>query len=258
MSKELNTRQNVLLGTVAAFIEGVIVQPTLYWKNARAHGLKFTLNPRILYRGTGAAVFNEMQCMALQFGMTAYSQKNSGGTGDLGGAIAGGMLTALIAAPIELVMIQQQLHGGTLVSTPSKIMKTYGFGVKGLMRAFTVTVWRDAIYVGSMLGVTPLLQEYFEKEHKQSMARASFNASLIGGILAAVPSHPFDIVKTCMQGDLDQKVYTSARSTVATMYRQGGFIRFFNGCSWRSVNIVMTVYIANECKNHFSGYFKHL
>jgi hypothetical protein len=196
--------------------------------------------------------------MALQFGMTAYIQKNSGGTGDLGGAIAGGMLTALIAAPIELVMIQQQLHGGTLVSTPSKIIKNYGFGVKGLMRAFTVTVWRDAIYVGSMLGVTPLLQTYFEEEHKQSMALASFNASLIGGILAAVPSHPFDIVKTCMQGDLDQKLYTSARSTVATMYHQGGIIRFFNGCTWRSLNIVMTVYIANECKNHFSGYFKRL
>ena len=264
MSKELNERQNTLLGMAAAFIEGIIVQPTLYLKTARAQGLKFTLDPRILYRGTGASLVNEMQCMALQFGMTAYIQKMTSAHGggrstflnsDLSGAIAGGMITAVFASPIELVMIQQQLHGGTIVSTPARIIKKYGIGTRGIMRSLGVTVCRDAIYVGSMLGVTPLLQHYFEEKHQQSPVMASLNASLIGGLIAAVPSHPFDIVKTCMQADLDQNTYTTATKTIARMYQQGGVTRFFNGCLWRSLNIVTTVWVANECKNRFTGVF---
>jgi len=269
MSRELNARQNVLLGTVVAIVEGLLVQPTLYWKNARAQGLRFTLDPRILYRGTGAALANEIQSMQLQFAVTGFLQRRGAGggaaatsssllSGDLGGAIAGGMLTALISAPIELVMIQQQLFGGSFFSTPARIIKTHGMGSKGLMRAISVTVVRDAIYVGSMLGVTPLLQNYFEHERKQSTVLASLNASLLGGLLAAVPSHPFDIVKTCMQGDLSRATYGGALSTVSVMYRQGGVSRFFNGCLWRSLNIMATVYIANECKLRLTESFKRL
>jgi len=63
MSHALSEAQNIVLGTVAAFIEGAILQPTLYWKNARAMKLPFTINPRIIYRGTAASIFNEMQMM---------------------------------------------------------------------------------------------------------------------------------------------------------------------------------------------------
>jgi len=261
-----------MLGTVVAIIEGLIVQPTLYWKNARAQGLKFTLNPRILYRGTGAALANEIQSMQLQFAVTGFLQKRGAQqqhgsssvaaaavSSELGGAIAGGMVTALISAPLELVLIQQQLHGGSFWSTPSRIIKEYGLGSKGMLRALSVTVLRDAIYVGSMLGITPLIQKHFEEKHRQSKVMASLNASLIGGLLAAVPSHPLDLVKTCMQGDLQQITYTSASKTVGLMYRsQGGFSRFFHGCLWRSINIVATVYIANECKNRLTDTFSKL
>lgn len=263
MSKELNERQNAILGAAAAFIEGVMLQPTVYWKNASAQNLPFTLNPRILYRGTGAAIFNEMQCMALQFGITAYIQKSNFSlpnvkfvNHDLVGAVAGGMLTALFASPIELIMIQQQLHGSSFIKTPANIVKTYGLGAKGLMRGLSVTILRDAIYVGSMLGVTPLMQAWLEQEHGQSAGMASFNASIVGGLLASIPSHPADVIKTIMQGDLQQRRYSSASSTMRLMFKQGGVSRFFDGCIWRSLNIVLTVYIANECKNRMTNAFK--
>ena len=50
MSVNLSEKQNLLLGTFAAFIESILLQPTLYWKNARAQNLPFTLNPKKLYR----------------------------------------------------------------------------------------------------------------------------------------------------------------------------------------------------------------
>ena len=63
MSHELTDMENIGVGVGAAFIEAVLLQPTLYWKNARAQGLPFTLNPRIMYRGTFTSILNEMQMM---------------------------------------------------------------------------------------------------------------------------------------------------------------------------------------------------
>ena len=75
MSRELSERQNTLLGVCAAFVESIILQPTLYFKNAAARGLPFTLNPAVFYRGTGASIINECQMMAVQFGITSALQK---------------------------------------------------------------------------------------------------------------------------------------------------------------------------------------
>jgi hypothetical protein len=56
MSNNLTEFQNFQIGVVAAFIEGVILQPTLYWKNAKAQKLPFSMNPTIIYRGTSASI----------------------------------------------------------------------------------------------------------------------------------------------------------------------------------------------------------
>lgn len=259
MSHELSFRQNVMLGSVAAFIEGILLQPTLYWKNAKAQGLPFTINPRKLYRGTGTSIFNEMAVMSMQFGVTSYAQRAgpSENNADMRAAVVGGLVSAFLSAPIELIMIKQQLQGGGFFHVTYQTISTYGVSSRGLYRGLVPAIFRDSLYVGSMLGVTPLLQNYLEKRHGQSPLMASFNASICGGIMAAIPSHPFDIVKTCMQGDLDQVVYKSSLHTVQVLYRQGGFQRLLAGCGWRTVNIVSTVYIANECKNRLESSFRH-
>lgn len=163
MSAHLSEAQNTILGVTAAFLEGVILQPTLYWKNARAMKLPFTINPKIIYRGTAASIFNEMQMMGLQFGFTGFFRKLFNASD---GAISpsaqiyissgfGGMFAALAASPVELIMIQQQRFGGSFISTPTRIIKTYGVTGKGIMRGATATMMRDCIYVTGLLGITP-------------------------------------------------------------------------------------------------------
>ena len=61
MSHSLSDQENVALGVFAALVEAICLQPTLYWKNARAQGLPFVLNPRMIYRGTTMSIINEMQ-----------------------------------------------------------------------------------------------------------------------------------------------------------------------------------------------------
>jgi hypothetical protein len=262
MSHELNPSQNIGLGIVTAIIEGLILQPTLYWKNAKALKLPFTINPRIIYRGTAASMYNEMQMMGLQFGLTGFFNRLFLGSNDaatsaamtngqtFASATLGGAISACFTSPVELIMIQQQKNGGTFIGTPLKITGAHGFLGRGLMRGLVPAILRDSIYVTGLLGFTPVAQSFLIDEYDISRANAGLVASMLGGIVASIPSHPFDICKTCMQGDLSQSVYRGFIQTLRLNWNDGGIRRIFQGCMWRTINITATVYIANECRTH--------
>lgn len=240
------------LGAGTALFEGLLLQPTLYWKNARQQGLPFSLNPAIIYRGTGAALCNEIGQMTIQFSATRlFRGADSSLAGELGAAAAGGVLTAAFATPVELVMIQQQRHAGGLLGTPLRLAKAHGLSVLG--RAFGLAACRDSIYTCGMLGVTPAVQRTMQ-EHGLSQAAASLAASVVGGVAGGVLSHPFDVVKTCMQGDVEQEVYAGTLSSCLHLYRNGGFGRLLHGVGWRTLNITATVFIANECLQRVPTY----
>ncbi|CAM9292008.1 unnamed protein product [Ectocarpus fasciculatus] len=262
MSKELTPSQNTALGVATAVIEGILLQPTLYWKNARALKLPFTLNPRIIYRGTAASMFNEIQMMAVQYGTTGFFHKIFHGENPekmsnahhFFSATLGGVISACFTSPVELVMIQQQQFGGTLVGTPIKVIKTHGILHNGIFRGLGPAMMRDSIYVTGLLGFTPFFQDMFEKDFGMGVGNAGMCASMLGGLVAAVPSHPFDIIKTCMQGDMNKETYKGIISTAKKLWGEGGVRRMFNGCMWRTINITATVYIANECRIRFPKY----
>eukprot|EP01032_Pedospumella_encystans_P030178 gene30178-34062_t len=249
MSETLTEGQNLLLGTIAAFIEAVILQPTLYWKNAKAQQLPFTLNVRTLYRGTGAAILGECQQMGLQFLFTGAAKKYLSGHGgqdaqsghlsaksDFIAAGVGGLLSSFFTTPVEMIMIQQQKFGGSFVGTAGSIIRQHGVMQKGIMRGLIGAASRDAIYVSGMLAVTPLVREWLIEKHETPAALAGFYASLLGGVAAAVPSHPFDVIKTCMQGDIQRQTYTTFTGTARTLWKAGGIRRMFSGCMWRTIN----------------------
>lgn len=247
MSKNLTEGENVVIGVLAAFIEGVILQPTLYWKNAKAQNIPFTINPRVIYRGTAASLYNEMQMMGLQFGLTGLYQRFN--LGEYGAALFGGATAAIFASPVELVMIQQQNFGGNIYHTSQRVITTYG--VRGIFRGLLPAMLRDALYVSGFLGITPLTQNYLMNHHDMSVLESGFWASMLGGVAAAVPSHPFDLVKTCMQGDMKKDTYKTMNQSFNVLWKQGRIRRLFSGCFWRSFNIIATVYIANECRVRF-------
>lgn len=245
--------ESTALGAAAAFVEAVILQPTIYWKNAAQQGLPFTVNPRIVYRGMGAALANEMGQMGLQFGATATLQKAiAGGENrplrpmeEVASALLGGVMVAPFASFCELTMIQQQRFGGTLVGTPLRIARQYG--PVALMRGFWPCVIRDGIYTGCLLGVTPSLQNYLERERGWHSLPAGAYASLIAGTFAGILTTPADGMSTSMKGDLDRKIYGGFLDTVRTR-SQGGLKTFCGGMFWRTVNISGTIYIANEAR----------
>ena len=70
--EQLSPIENMLLGSTASFFQAVILQPTIYWKNASQQGLPFTINPKIVYRGMAAGLANEMSQMGFQYATTGW------------------------------------------------------------------------------------------------------------------------------------------------------------------------------------------
>ncbi len=267
MSLELSAYENFGLGVYAAVIEGLLLQPTVYWKNARAWKLPFTLNLRVIYRGTVASLCNEMNMLGMQFGLTAFFQKTFisgasankvavGANHQLYSACCGGIVSSLFTSPFELLMIQQQRESGSIVGTFKNVVKQYGYLNKGLFRGLAPSVCRDSIFVAGLLGVPPVVHDQLTSMYNFSNSQASVLASMIGGFIAAIPSHPFDIAKTCMAGYLRGLVYTNLSNTMRLLYSDAGFSRLFHGGVWRTINIVGTVYIVNEIRIRFPKYLK--
>ena len=271
--EDLTGTENGLLGVTSALLEGVLLQPTLYWKNMRQQRLPLSIDPRLIYRGMGAALCNEAGQMGMQFVVTGlfksfFSDSSSASStsavsnierslaADLGAAAGGGAVVALFATPVELIMIQQQRFGGSLLGTPLNILRAHGAFGQGLMRGLGLTMARDSIYVGGMLGMAPIEQQYLMKNHDMAILPATLWGSALGGVVGGVVSHPFDVIKTCMQGDMTQETYRGTLATARTLLKSGGVSRFFNGCFWRTFNIAATVYIANECCQRLPPYLK--
>lgn len=255
MSEKLDEFQNFKLGLCIAVVESILLQPTVYWKNARIQNKPFTLKPSVIYRGAFAGACNEMQSMSLQFCSTRFFQKifttNHTLTDNqkLYSAFCGGVAVAFLGSPLELVMIQQQIKGGHMFTVAFDIIRTTG--IAGLARGLIPTIGRESLYVTGMLGVTPVLHNIFTQKYDMSHNAASFYASVIGGTIAAFPSHPFDMIKTCMQSDIEKKTYHGVMDTVSSLHSNGGVLRFTRGLMWRSIGIIATVYIANECRIMF-------
>ena len=261
MSNELSDSENVGVGVTAAFLEAILLQPTLYWKNARAQGLPFTLDPRIVYRGTFMSVINEMQMMGVQFGCTGWlqrmwltyiSSKNKAESSkdhqfslkdEMGLAFVGGAISALPTTPVELIMIQQQRSGDSMMKVINHVLKNHN-----IVRGMIPCICRDSVYTTGLLGVTPYTQEYLMNHGGLSQSMAGLCASVVGGIFSATLSHPTDVIKTCMQGDIEKSRFQGMSNTANVLIKQGGIGMLFKGLMWRSINIIGTVFIANQVR----------
>ena len=218
------------------------------------------------------SVINEMQMMGVQFGTTGFLQrmwltyvvKNSSSNSssssslsmfdELGLAYIGGAISAIPTCPVELVMINQQKTGHGMMKMISNILSNHGILNNGLMRGFMPCMMRDSIYTCGLLGVTPFTQDYLMKKFDFSQSVSGFYASIVGGCFSAAFSHPFDVVKTCMQGDLKKERFTTSIATTRNLLQEGGVMMLFRGLFWRSVNIVATVYMANEIRVRGTDY----
>lgn len=251
--QKLSGGENCALGVIAGAIEVCINQPQLYFKNARQQNIPLTFNPRILYRGLTISAMNMGGLTGIQFWLSGFFQKMfTGGTRKLSigeemmSGFLGGFISGLPCCIWELIMIQQQRFGGTLVGTPGRMMGSHGPSV--LLRGFTTAAGREGIFTLGYLGIAPVVQRKLMEDHGVSTYKAGFGGAIIAGVFASAVTHPLDTIKTCMQGDIERAKFTDVKNTYRKIVEEEGHVALFKGWGWRVSRMICAMFIINEAK----------
>lgn len=248
---KLTSTQNLLLGTMSGLCCKLTNYPLLSWKNASQQGLPLQFGLQV-YRGLPMAMFNLGATTAVQFWATGFFQrllqrgKDATAMDKMLGSFLGGAFSGIPGSMWELTMIQQQRFGGSIVSTPARIIQAHGPTM--YMRGMSCTMGRESLFSMSMLSVTPLIQEMMVEKFNMDSNMGLAAGALAGSIFAAVATHPMDTIKTCMQGDIEQKTYKGVSGTYTALMNERGVAGLFKGLNWRIVLIATTFFLVNKFK----------
>ena len=256
--QKLSSMQNLGLGMTSGVLCKLTNYPLLSTKNAVQQGRPVSFVPSVVYRGLPMACLNLGGSTAVQFLATGVFQKAiAGDTPQLtsmeinAAAFLGGIASGIPCGIWELIMIQQQNLGTSMVETPIKIINE--FGLKGLFRGSISTMGRESLYTMAMLGATPMIQNELTTRFQLDPNLALVVGALSGSFLSATLTHPMDTIKTCMQGDLHQKKYTNIPQTGALLSKEYGVrAGLFKGLSWRIGLIATTFFLVNKIKQNLA------
>ena len=216
-----------------------LLQATNYWKNAQQQGLPFTLDPSVLYRGYMVNTMQNGFCVMSQFFLAGSINKLlTGGTDrplssgeKIASGVGAGMISSVVAGPMELVMIQQQVKGTGLFETAGKLLSE---GPATIWRGTTGMMLREGIYCGAFLGIIPVVREEVQKANPgMSADQARLMATFMAGPVCSMASHPPDTMKTCLQGDIENAKYTGYGQSARKLIAERGVSALWAGAPWR-------------------------
>jgi len=247
MSTKLNQFENATVGMAAGAIEVATLQPLNYFKNMIQQGLPIEYSPRIWYRGVGANIVNMGSCTMVQFSVGGAAKKAILGSEtrplkayeEMGAGVFAGVMSAFLGSPLELVMIQQQRKGSSTMGTISSIANPSTIG-----RGFVGTAVREGLWTCGYLSIPPIMRAQLRKSFPDTFdsdAKARVPASLLGGLFGCYMTHPFDTIKTCMQGDIERKKFKNLVHTARVVYGENGITGFYRGATLRYLRMVIAV-----------------
>mmetsp|Transcript_19578 Transcript_19578/g.29729 ORF Transcript_19578/g.29729 Transcript_19578/m.29729 type:complete len:270 (+) Transcript_19578:159-968(+) len=253
MSSRLNESQNGTLGMICGVIEVVCLQPLNYWKNMTQQGQPLSINPFKLYRGVAPNCLNMGSCTTIQFAVGGKMKQLVLGSDtkrtltpqeEIFTALVGGTTSAVVGSPLELIMIQQQRKGLNMAKTVQSILPPQIF-VRGLVGCAV----REALWTVGYLSIPPivrrnLMTHFPEKFDSEEKARAA--AALLGGFFGCYATHPFDTVKTCMQGDIERVKFGTFSQTARIIYGESGIPGFYRGAPFRYGRMVIAVFMLDK------------
>mmetsp|Transcript_15131 Transcript_15131/g.14605 ORF Transcript_15131/g.14605 Transcript_15131/m.14605 type:complete len:268 (-) Transcript_15131:160-963(-) len=239
MSTRLNELENATVGMGCGVIEVIILQPFNYAKNMIQQGQPLSMDPRKLYRGVGANCINMGSCTMIQFSVGGILKKAVAGDSgralkpyeEMACGISAGVLSAIAGSPLELIMIQQQVKGGSTLQTISNIANP-----TSITRGFVGTAVREGLWTCGYLSIPPIVRKSLRENYPETFdtdAKARVPASLFGGLFACYLTHPFDTLKTCMQGDIERVKFKNIVQSAKVVYGESGLPGFYRGATFR-------------------------
>jgi len=247
MSTKLNQFANATVGMCASAIEVATLQPLNYFKNMIQQRLPIVYDARTMYRGVGANIINMGSCTMVQFSVGGAAKNAILGSEtrplkvyeEMGAGVFAGVMSAFLGSPLELIMIQQQVKGGSTAKTIGSIVKPSTVG-----RGFIGTAVREGLWTCGYLAIPPIIRRQLRESFPttfDSDTKARIPASLLGGLFGCYMTHPFDTIKTCMQGDIENKKFKGLIQTARIIYGENGITGFYRGAMLRYARMVLAV-----------------
>lgn len=220
-----------------------------YLKNASQQKLPLTMNPRVLYRGYPSNLVNMTSATVWQFVVMGSVQqlllngenRSLTDTENLISGMAAGMSSGLLCGPAELVMIQQQRKGGSIQAAAGHI------GVSRMFRGLGCCAVREGLWSVGYLSLPTIVRTklvpYVESEEQRRVM-----AALSGAFASCVASHPFDTVKTCLQGDIEKAKYKNTASGFSQIFAESGVSGFYRGLGWRYSRQFLAIFLLDKLR----------
>ena len=161
--------------------------------------------------------------------------------------IGAGTVSGLAGSPLELIMIQQQRKGLSLGTTIADITRNPA----NIGRGFIGCAIREALWTCGYLSIPPVVRRTLMEKYPETFPdnnRARIPAALLGGLFACYLSHPFDTVKTCMQGDIERQTYGSFVATARKIWADSSLFGFYRGATFRYGRMACAVFIMDLLK----------
>ena len=220
-----------------------------------------SMNPMIMYRGVAANALNMGSCTMIQFAVGG-KLKNviTGGEAnsrnltlleEMSAGIGAGTVSAIVGSPLELIMIQQQRKGGNAGVRIQNILEN----PTNIGRGFIGAAIREALWTCGYLSIPPVVRRSLMEQYPTTFDtndKARIPAALLGGLFACYLTHPFDTIKTCMQGDIERKVYGNFLQTASKIHGDSGPTGFYRGATFRYGRMVCAVFIMDLLKEKVS------
>ncbi|XP_048737155.1 mitochondrial 2-oxodicarboxylate carrier-like isoform X2 [Ostrea edulis] len=153
--------------------------------------------------------------------------------------LCSGLTEAVIINPFEVVKVKLQAdrhafkEQGSTLATAREIIKNDGFGRRGMNKGLTSTLGRhgvfNMIYFGFYHNVRDLLPQ--AETHGLEIARKLL-IGFVSGTIASCVNIPFDVAKSRIQGPQPvpgQIKYRTCLATIATVYREEGYLALYKG-----------------------------
>lgn len=252
MSTNLTESQNATVGALSGVIEVAVLQPFNYAKNSLQQGLPLSMKPSVLYRGVVPNMVNMGSCTMLQFSFGGGLKRHLASSNtdgkltkgqEMGAGLLAGGVSALVGSPLELMMIQQQRKGGSLFATAGALVGP------NITRGVTMAATREAIWTVGYMSIPPIVRRILREKYPDTFTSdtaARVPASLLGALFACYLSQPIDTIKTCLQGDIERKKFTTASATARSLYAESGITAFYRGSTFRYGRMVIAVFMLDS------------
>ncbi len=176
---------------------------------------------------------------------------------EMGIGFAAGAISAIAGSPLTLIMIQQQVRGGRSFDALRRISNP-----RDIYRGFVGVAMREGLWTCGYLSFPPIVRRYLMEscpgnEFFDTDAKARVPAALLGGFFACYLSHPFDTIKTCMQGDVERRSYGTFTETARKIYIIGGPTAFYRGAAFRYGRMACAVYLIDSLQVRKKNIYIH-